>query len=157
MFEATPPRSPFPGAGRTTPQAGAGPAPPAGRVVRVPSAAVPRTWSSCPGLRRKLKGPGEHGHRGLVVPPDHLVAAADPEQCLSLTTHVAYRLVQLGGTREECQLAGIFASLFRVVVALLEEAAMDKPAASQPVGLDRVEFPLGSASALPSPSNRARS
>jgi len=84
------------------------------------------------------------GYRGLVVPPNHLVAAADPEQCFSLTAHVAYRLVQLGGPREERQLAGIFAGSFRVAVALLEEAAMDEPATSQSqVSLDRIEFPLG--------------
>jgi hypothetical protein len=99
-----------------------------------------------PALCRQVEGPVKRGNRSVVVPPNHLVAAADPEQRFGLTAHVADRLVQMHGLLEQRQLTRIFAGLFRVVVPLLKEAAVNEAAAGQgqgQVGFDRVKFPIG--------------
>jgi hypothetical protein len=58
-------------------------------------------------LGRQPVGPFQVGHGSLVVTPDELVKAADPEQSLGLPAGVAQRSVQLQGAFEQRQLGGI--------------------------------------------------
>ena len=84
---------------------------PAGGVLR--DTQVPqRLGHGCGvvGLRGQLQRPPEHGDRGLVVAPDHLVAAAHPEQRLGFPADVAARPVQLRGPLEGGQLTRILAA-----------------------------------------------
>jgi hypothetical protein len=78
-----------------------------------------------------------------VVPPDDLVEAADPEQRLGFTAHVAEPPGQLRRPLEQRQLARILAGPIRVLVPLLKETRVHDPAAGQgEIGFDRVQRPV---------------
>ncbi|HMD25197.1 MAG TPA: hypothetical protein VKH61_13935 [Streptosporangiaceae bacterium] len=80
-------------------------------------------------------------HRGLIVTPDDLVEAADPEQRLGLAAHVREVAVQLGGALKQHKLSRILDSPLGVLVQLPEESRVNDPAARQgEIGLYPVQF-----------------
>jgi hypothetical protein len=118
---------------------------PTGGMLR--NAQVPQRFGHCllvADLCRQLQGPLKNGNRGVVVAPDDLVEAANPEQRLSLTAHVTERLIEVRGALEQLQLMRILGRLLRILGSLLKEPAVNDPAAGQgQIGLDRIQFQIG--------------
>ncbi|GAB3866125.1 hypothetical protein [Dactylosporangium cerinum] len=89
-------------------------------------------------------GPFEEGDRSLVVAPDDLVQAADPEQGLGLAAHVACRPEQCQRALEQRQLGRILdRRRVRPGPLVQEPPVQDLPAGQGGGRLQRVEFALG--------------
>jgi hypothetical protein len=106
----------------------------------------------------QLAGPLENGNRGVVVVPDNLAEAADPEQRLGLTAYVAEGLIELRRPLEQGQLARIPGWLPRVLVSLRKESPVNDPAAARARSASTASSSRSaSASALASPAKTNRS
>ena len=72
----------------------------------------PLVTDLCP----KLVRPFENGNRGVVVLPNDLMEAADPEQRLSLAAHIAELAIQRRRPLEQSQFARVLGQLLQVLV-----------------------------------------
>jgi hypothetical protein len=117
---------------------------PADGVLR--NALVPQRIGHCllvPGPLRELAGSLQGGSRHVVIVPDNLMEAADPEQRLSLAGQVAEHPVQLRRALEQRQLPWVLPHLTGIGVPLLQEARVDDPAAGQgQVSFHGIQLPV---------------
>jgi len=97
-----------------------------------------------PGLFRQRQRSLEDRDRGLVVAPDDLVEAADPEQRLGLAAYVGQTSVELGRALEQHELALVLGRLTGIGVELHEEPRVDDPSPGESeTCFDPVELAIG--------------
>src|SRR6185295_703446 len=95
-------------------------------------------------LRRELVRLLKNRNRGVVVLPNDLMEAADPEQRLTLAAHIAELAVQLRRPLEQRQFARVLGQPLLFLVELHKESGVNDPATGQgKISLDRVQFPIG--------------